>query len=105
MLVHEAFPLWVCNYMDTADLRSPYASPVFHDATGLPPVYIQVGAEEMLLDDSVRFAAKAREANIEVTLEIYEKKFHVFNAFWRILPKAKEANKKLGAFLKKQLSS
>ncbi len=105
MLVHEAFPLWVVNYLGSADPRSPYASPVFHDTTGLPPIYIQVGAEEMLLDDSVRFAANARVSGVDITIEIYDKKFHVFNAFWRILPKAREANKKLGAFLKTQLNA
>jgi monoterpene epsilon-lactone hydrolase len=59
----------------------------------------------MLLDDSRRFAAKAKEQGQPVTLDIFPKKFHVFNAFWRVLPKAREANKKLGAYLRAQMSS
>jgi len=104
MLIAEGFPIWSKNYLGDADPKSPYASPIFHDLQGLPPVYIQVGDEEMLLDDSIRFAEKAKSAGIEVVLDIYPKKFHVFNAFWLVLPNAREANKKLGAFLKEQLN-
>ncbi len=103
MLVAEAFPIWSKYYMDESDPMSPYASPIFHDLHGLPPVYIQVGEEELLLDDSTRFADKAKAAGVDVTLEIFAKKFHVFNAFWRVLPRAREANKKLGAFLSEKL--
>jgi epsilon-lactone hydrolase len=103
MLVHEAFPIWVANYLGSADPTAPYASPVFHQPTGLPPIYIQVGEEEMLLDDSIRFAEKCKAAGVSIKLEVYPKKFHVFNAFWRVLPKAREANKKLGEFIKEQL--
>ena len=103
MLVAEGFPVWSQHYLHETDPSSPYASPIFHDVSGLPPIFIQVGEEEMLLDDSTRFTAKAKEAGVDVTLEIYAKKFHVFNAFWRVLPRAREANKKLGAFLEKHL--
>jgi monoterpene epsilon-lactone hydrolase len=103
MLVKEAFPLWVSNYLGDADPRSPYASPLFAELHGLPPVYIQVGSEEMLLDDSVRFADKAKAAGSTVTLEIFEGYFHVFQAFFRVLNQAREANKKLAAFLVQQL--
>ena len=103
MLVHEAFPIWVKNYMNSAPLQSPYASMIFAPLHNLPPIYIQVGEEEMLLDDSIRFAEKAKQEGTKVTLEVFEKKFHVFNAFWRVLPKAREANKKLGEFIKRNL--
>lgn len=105
MLVAAGLPVWGKNYAGDADLKSPYASPIFHSLKNLPPVYIQVGEEEILLDDSIRFEKKAKEDGVNVRLEIYPKKFHVFNAFWRILPKAREANKKLGAFLKEQLTA
>lgn len=103
MLVHEGFPLWSKNYLGSADPRSPYASPIFHDLKGLPPVYLQVGSEEMLLDDSIRFADKAKAEGVEVLLDVYPEKFHVFQAFWMALPKAREANQRLGVFLKKHL--
>ncbi len=104
MLVAAGLPLWGANYMGDADPRSPYASPIFHNLKNLPPVYVQVGEEEMLLDDSIRFAEKAKTDGANVTLEVFAKKFHVFNAFWRLLPKAREANRKLGAFLKEHLA-
>lgn len=103
MLVAAGFPIWSKNYLGDADPRSPYCSPIFHSLHNLPPVLIQVGQEEMLLDDSIRFEAKARQDGTDVQVEVFAKKFHVFNAFWRILPKAREANKKLGEFLKLQL--
>ncbi|HWB64961.1 MAG TPA: alpha/beta hydrolase [Chitinophagales bacterium] len=104
MLVAEGFPVWSKFYMGEEDPKSPYSSPIFHDLTGLPPIYVQVGEEEMLLDDSTRFAAKAQAEGVDVTLEVYPRKFHVFNAFWRVLPKAREANIKLGEFLKAKLA-
>ena len=87
-----------------ADVRSEYASPIFHSLKGLPPVLVQVGEDELLLSDSVRFAAKAKEDGVDVRLEVYPRMFHVFNAFWRIIPKAREANRKLGEFIKTQLA-
>ncbi|MES2619912.1 MAG: alpha/beta hydrolase [Bacteroidota bacterium] len=105
MLVAEGFPIWSKNYLGDADTKVAYASPIFHDLSKLPPIYIQVGEEEMLLDDSTRFAVKAKEQGVDVKLEIFSKKFHVFNAFWRVLPKAREANKKLGLFLQEELNS
>lgn len=104
MLVAVAFPIWSKNYMGDADHTAPYASPIFHNLSGLPPTYIQVGEEEMLLDDSKRYYEKAKADGSDVRMEVFPKKFHVFNAFWRILPKAREANKKLGYFLKEQLA-
>jgi epsilon-lactone hydrolase len=103
MLVAEAMPVWSKHYMGDADPLSPYASPIFHDLSGLPPIYIQVGEEELLLDDSTRFSEKAKLAGAEITLEVFAKEFHVFNAFWRILPRAREANRKLGNFLSGRL--
>ena len=103
MLVHEGIPYWSKQYLGDADPKSPYASPIFHDLKNLPPIYIQVGEEEMLLDDSIRFEELASQQGVTVILEIYAKKFHVFNAFWRVLPKAKEANQKLGEFIKDNL--
>ena len=103
MLILEGFHVWSQHYMGDADPKSPYASPIFHDLSGLPPIYIQVGEEEMLLDDSVRFATKAGVDGTEVKLEIFPKLFHVFHGFWLILPEARAANKKLGEYLKEQL--
>lgn len=103
MLTTEALPLWIENYLGDADPKSPYCSPMFHSLIGLPPTYIQVGDEEVLLDDSVLFVKKAQEDGVAITFEIYKNHFHVFHGFWHVLPKAREANKKLGEFIKTQL--
>ncbi len=105
MLVAEGFPIWSKSYIGEAAPDSIYASPIFHDLKGLPPICIQVGEEEMLLDDSKRFEEKAKSDGVDVMLEIYSKKFHVFNAFWLVLPRAREANLKLGNFIRQHLGS
>ena len=105
MIVKEALPLWAGNYLNGTDPRSSYVSPIFADLHGLPPMYIQVGTEELLLDDSVRFAARAKEQGLDVKLDIYKGYFHVFQGFYRILYQARIANKKLGEFLLQHLDT
>ncbi|WP_245605785.1 alpha/beta hydrolase fold domain-containing protein, partial [Promicromonospora kroppenstedtii] len=63
---------------DGADARNPLASPVLADLRGLPPLLLQVGSAEVLLDDSTLLAARAAEADVEVTLEVYPGSAHVF---------------------------
>lgn len=103
MLVAEGFPVWSKHYTGDEDPQNPYISPLFGDLHDLPPVYIQVGEEEMLLDDSLRFAEKAKAAGVDITIDVYAGMFHVFNAFWLALSTAKKANIKLGEFLKAQM--
>jgi monoterpene epsilon-lactone hydrolase len=105
MLLADGFPTVRDYYMQGMDPKSPYASPIFHSLEKLPPVYVQVGEHELLESDSTRFAEKAKADGVNVRLEVYPKMFHVFNAFWSILPKAREANKKLGEFMRLQLYS
>ena len=105
MLVKEALPLWAKQYLGDADPQSAYASPLFADLRGLPPVYIQVGSDEILLDDSLRFSERARAAGVTVHLDIFEGYFHVFQGFWMLLRKAREANKKLAEYLIQQLGT
>jgi acetyl esterase/lipase len=57
----------------------------------------------MLLDDATRLAENARKAGVEVTLEVWEDMFHVFQAFAAILPEGREAIMKIGSFLKEKL--
>ncbi|HRN94833.1 MAG: alpha/beta hydrolase [Chitinophagales bacterium] len=104
MLIYDGFVLWSKAYLGNAERNAPYASPLLHSLKKFPPTLIQVGSCEMLLDDSTQFAAKAKTEGVEVTLEIYDKHFHVFNAFWRVLPQARKANKIAGAFMAKHLN-
>jgi len=86
-------------YLAGADPRDPLASPNFADLKGLPPLYIQVGNDEVLLDDARHLAARAREHGVEVRLDIYEHMFHVWQAFYQMLPQGEEALVRISAHL------
>jgi acetyl esterase/lipase len=79
------------HYLDKADPKNPLASPVFGDYRGLPPLLIQAGEHEMLRDDSIRVAKKARADGISVALEVWPGMFHVFHSHEPLLPEAREA--------------
>lgn len=91
---------WSRHYVGDRDPRHPHASPLYAELRGLPPTLIQVGDAEVLLDDSVRFAARARDVGVDVELDVFPELFHVFQAFAGALPEAREAITKLGAFLR-----
>jgi epsilon-lactone hydrolase len=85
------------------DPRNPLASPVFGDYRGLPPMLIQVGEHEMLLDDAVRVAAKAKADGATVKLEVWKGMFHVFQSREPLLPEAKEAINHAAEFIRGRL--
>ncbi|MSR15540.1 MAG: alpha/beta hydrolase [Gammaproteobacteria bacterium] len=91
-------------FLQGTSARDPYASPLHAELKGLPPIYIQVGDEEVLLDDSVRFADKAKKAGVEITLEIFPEMQHVFQIAAGTLPEADLAIAKIGAWLKTRLT-
>jgi acetyl esterase/lipase len=93
-------PLFRDHYLGKADPRNPLASPVFGDYRGIPPLLIQLGEHEMLRDDSVRVAKKARAAGISVTLEIWPGMFHVFQSHEPLLPEAQEAISHITEFMR-----
>src|ERR1700687_3928835 len=68
-------------YLGKHNARTPLAAPLYADLSGLPPLLIQVGTAETLLDDSTRLAERARKANVEVQLDPWEDMIHVFQAF------------------------
>lgn len=90
-------------YLADADPKTPLASPLYAELTGLPPILIQVGTAETLLDDSIRIADRLRDAGGTVELQQFEDLVHVFQAFAPIVPESLEAIEKIGAFLKSQL--
>jgi epsilon-lactone hydrolase len=87
-------------YLAGQDPRHPYASPLYADLRGLPPILIQAGDAEILRDDSTRFAAAARAAGVDVTLEIWDEMPHVWHAFAGLLPEADQAVERIGAWLR-----
>jgi acetyl esterase/lipase len=105
MVPYHGIKLWAKNYAGNASLTNPLVSPLFANLQGLPPIYIQVGECEVLLDDATRFAKKAKKAGVDVRLEVWPHLFHAWQGFWMILPEGVAANKKLGTYLKEKLSA
>jgi monoterpene epsilon-lactone hydrolase len=87
-------------YLKEADPRNPLASPLYADLHGLPPLLIQVGSDEVLLSDSQSFAKCARQAGVEVTLEVWPKMQHVWQFTASMVPEARMAIEKIGVFIK-----
>ncbi|HYH62147.1 MAG TPA: alpha/beta hydrolase, partial [Solirubrobacterales bacterium] len=86
------------RYLDGADPRDPFASPLFADLTGLPPVLLQVGTHEILYDDAVSFAEAATGAGVSIELEIGHELIHVWQMF-PITPEAVASTVRIGRFL------
>jgi epsilon-lactone hydrolase len=82
--------------------RDPLASPLYGDLKGLPPLYIQVGGDEALLDDAGRFAEAARKAGNDVTYEVYPEQQHVFHFLAGTAPEADQAVAALGRWFRQQ---
>ncbi|MFD5466473.1 alpha/beta hydrolase [Kitasatospora sp. NPDC127059] len=91
-------------YLGGADPRQPLLSPAVHaDLTGLPPMLIQVGTNELLLDDSTRLAARASAAGVDVVLDITADAPHVFQCFTGVLDEADEALDRAALFLRQRI--
>jgi epsilon-lactone hydrolase len=91
-------------YLQGQDPRTPLASPLHADLKGLPPLLIQVGQAETLLDDASRLAERARMAGVDVTYEPWPDMIHVWQAFGSFLPEARQAIDRIGEFIKQRTS-
>jgi epsilon-lactone hydrolase len=92
---------------EVLDLRDPYdpsVSPLYADLSNLPPLLIHVSGDEVLLDDSVRLAEKARVAGVDVTLRVFPGLWHVFHSQPSIR-EAREAVKEIGSFARERLEA
>ncbi|MGX1540989.1 alpha/beta hydrolase [Streptomyces adustus] len=92
-------------YVGAGDRAHPLASPVFADLTGLPPLLVQVGANEVLLDDAVRLAGRAGADDVEVTLEIGPGLPHVYQHHYGRLDEADAALDRAARFLSAHLGT
>ncbi|HVA81343.1 MAG TPA: alpha/beta hydrolase fold domain-containing protein, partial [Candidatus Binataceae bacterium] len=88
-------------YLAGKNPRTPLAAPLYADLSGLPPLLLQVGTAETLMDDSTRLAERARKSGVSVTLEPWENMIHVWHAFAPILDEGQRAIGKAGAFILK----
>jgi acetyl esterase/lipase len=90
-------------FIGDGDRRDPYAAPLHGDLTGLPPLLIQVGDAEVLLDDAVRLAAAAEAAGVDTTLEVWPEMVHVFQASAGYVPEADQAVARIAEFSRGRL--
>ena len=95
----------VTDYTAGQDAALGLISPLFADLSGLPPLIIQAGTHEVLLDDAVRLAHEAITADVEVTLDITPGVPHVFQTFYSMLDEAAAALDRAGQLLSAHLAS
>lgn len=84
------------------NLREPLAAPLYADLSGMPPLLIQVGNAETLLDDATRVADRAQDSGVDVTLQIWDEMPHVWQWFAPILPEGQEAIETIGQFVRQR---
>ncbi len=102
-LIKEGLKNMAKSYAQNEPLSSPLISPVFADLKGLPPLLIQAGGIEALLDDSISLAERAKIAGINVKLEVYENMSHVFQNFGDKLSESRKAYESVNEFIHKYL--
>jgi len=87
-------------YLGGVDPRTPLAAPLYADLRGLPPILIQVGSAETLLDDAVRLAGAAGSADVRVRLEVWPDMIHVWHLFYQQVAAGRRALAEAGAFIR-----
>jgi monoterpene epsilon-lactone hydrolase len=101
MIQREVGVRWAKAYLGDTHPHTPLAAPLHADLTGLPPLLIQVGTEEALLDDSTRLAERAKSAGVDVALEVWDGMIHVWQFFAEMLPEGQQAIDRVGEFIRK----
>ncbi|HEX3514529.1 MAG TPA: alpha/beta hydrolase [Trebonia sp.] len=96
----QAIRTRAADYLAGTDPADPLVSPIFADLSGLPPLLIQAGSHEVLLDDAIRLAGKAAADDVAVTLDITPGVPHVFQAFAALLDEADAALDRIARFVK-----
>jgi monoterpene epsilon-lactone hydrolase len=87
----------------SAARRDPLASPLYANLSGLPPLYVQVGGDETLLDDAARLVDAARAAGVEVKYDVYPEQQHVFHFLAGTAPEATQAVQDIAEWLRPRL--
>ena len=85
------------------DLRDPLASPLYGDLKGFPPIFLQAGGDETLLDDSRMFAERAKAAGVEVRLDVFPEMLHSFQMMAGCAPEADDAIGRLAEWVRPRL--
>ena len=98
-------PIIAAYYCAADEMKLPLVSPVFADVHGLPPVFIQVGDDEILLSDSTRIAARLEQAGCEVVLDVWPGMWHVFQVFAQQMPESRAAIARIVPFVRDKLGT
>jgi monoterpene epsilon-lactone hydrolase len=92
------------QFLAGRDPRDPSASPLYADLTGLPPLYVQAGDRDILVDDALRLADKARHAGVDVLLDVFPEMLHAHQIWAGSMPEADDAVARVGAYLRSHLA-
>ena len=99
----ESIAMLTQAYIGTGDPKQPLVSPLYADLRGLPPLLVQVGSDEVLVDDAVGLGARARAAGVDVTVHEWPAMIHVWHWFLPMLDEAEQAIGEIAAFVKARL--
>jgi acetyl esterase/lipase len=100
-MVQKEGLLWMAGmYLAGKDAKTPLAAPLHADLKGLPPILVQVGTAETLLDDATRIAEKLHQAGVDVKLAIWPNMLHVFPLFAPILSEGRDGCLEIGNFIR-----
>ncbi|WP_428671603.1 alpha/beta hydrolase [Reyranella sp.] len=100
-MVQKQGLLWMAGmYLGGKDAKTPLAAPLYADLKGLPPILVQVGTAETLLDDATRIAEKFHTAGVDVKLAIWPNMVHVFPLFAPILSEGRDGCLEIGNFIR-----
>jgi len=99
----DSIALLTQAYIGTGDPKQPLVSPLYADLRNLPPLLIQVGSDEVLLDDALGLAERARKAGVDVTIREWPAMIHVWHWFLSMLDEADHAIAEIGEFVKVRL--
>lgn len=90
------------RYLNGRDPKTPLASPLFADLNGLPPLLVQVGSEEVLLEDSLALDRQAKACGVDCTLEVWPEMIHVWHFFAAMLREGRDAIDRVGEFCRQE---
>lgn len=91
------------RYLGNLTIKPPILSPIRQNFNGFPSLLIQVGDHEILLSDSTRLAERVREAEVNVTLEVWDDMWHAFQLFAGFVPEANQAIDNIGKFINENI--
>ncbi len=90
-------------FLNGIDPKTPLASPLYADLRGLPPLLVQVGSAETMLNDSTELAERAKAAGVDVILEVWEDMIHGWHGAAHSLPEARQAIQRIGEFYRERV--